>query len=64
MELIERVWEVYGHMSGLALSQLTHEKGGPWQTTRAIDPSGRNLVIQNHTIQEYFARKIQANAET
>lgn len=62
--LIERVWEVYGHMSGLALSQLTHERGGPWQVIRAIEPGARNLVISNHIIREYFARKIQANVGT
>ena len=64
VRLIERVWEVYGHMSGLALSQLTHERGGPWQVIRAIEPGARNLVIPNPIIREYFARKIQANVGT
>ena len=64
VRLIGRVWEVYGHMSGLALSQLTHERGGPWQVIRAIEPGARNLVIPNPIIRDYFARKIHANVRT
>ena len=59
--LIERVWEVYGHMSGPALSQLTHEPDGPWHVIRNRNPGARNLVIPNPIIRDYFARKIQTN---
>ncbi len=64
LRLIERVWEVYGHMSGPALSQLTHEQGGPWQVIRDKDPGAGNLLIPNSIIRDYFARKLQANAGT
>ena len=52
MRLVKRVWEVCGRMSGPALSQLTHERGGPWQVIRDRNPGGRNLVIPNSIIRE------------
>ena len=29
-ELVDWVWERYGHYSGIQLSDMTHEKGTPW----------------------------------
>lgn len=60
-KLVERVWEVYGHMSGPALSQLTHEPGSPWQVIRDRNPGKRDVVIPNSLIREHFAQKLQAN---
>lgn len=60
--LVRRVWEVYGRMSGLALSQLTHEPDGPWHETWVRYPGVRNLEIPNLLIRKYFAQKLQANA--
>ena len=59
MQLIARVWEVYGHMSGPALSQLTHELDGPWDVIRKKNRDSRNQVIPNQLIQKYFHQKIQ-----
>lgn len=55
-KLVKRVWEVYGHMSGPALSQLTHERGGPWQVIRDRSPGE---VIPNSLIRDYFAQQLQ-----
>lgn len=63
-KLVERVWEVYGHRSGPALSQLTHEPGGPWRVIRDRNPGKRDVVIPNPLIREHFARKLQANGGT
>ena len=60
--LVNRVWEVYGPMSGVALSQLTHEPGGPWKVTREKYPGVRGPVISNAIIQEYFEQKVTANS--
>jgi uncharacterized phage-associated protein len=60
--LIQRVWDQYGHLSGPALSQLTHEHDGPWYRTWNGNPGVRNLVIPNALIRDYFAGKIAANA--
>lgn len=51
-------------MSGLALPQLTHERGGPWRVIRAIELGARNLATPNPIIREYFVRKIRANGGT
>ena len=61
--LIKRVWEVYGKMSGLALSQLTHAHDGPWQVTRAKNPGIRGPAISNELIRQYFQAQLRANAE-
>jgi uncharacterized phage-associated protein len=60
--LIQRVWDVYGRMSGLALSRLTHEPDGPWSVTWSKSPGVRHLVIPNALIRRYFEQKIQENA--
>ena len=62
-KLIQRVWEVYGYMSGLALSQLTHDPDGPWYRIWSENAGARNAEIPNRIIGEYFAQKIQANAK-
>lgn len=64
IKLIERVWEVYGPLTGLKLSQITHESDGPWDVTRKKYPGQRHAVIPNGLIKEYFAKKIAANAGT
>lgn len=62
IRLVGRVWDVYGKMSGLALSQLTHERGGPWRATRDSNPGIRGPVIPNSLIKDYFRRQLEANA--
>ena len=60
-ELIEKTWEVYGHMTGIELSQLTHESGTPWQVTRQRYPGFRSVGIPNRVIREHFTAKLEAN---
>lgn len=62
--LVQRVWEVYGHMSGPALSQLAHESGGPWRETWDANPGALHLEIPNDIIRAHFERKIQASKRT
>ena len=59
MALMKRVWEVYGPMSGLALSQLTHDQRGPWDVIRKKYPDAQRQPIPNRLIQKHFERKIQ-----
>ena len=33
MSLIERVWQVYGRLTGGQMSTLTHQDGSPWDVT-------------------------------
>ena len=60
-ELIGQVWKVYGHMSGLALSQLTHEKNGPWQTVYSKNPGALDVEIPDPLIRDYFMKKLEKN---
>ena len=32
-KLLQRIWEVYGHMNGLQMSYLSHQPGTPWEIT-------------------------------
>ena len=54
-QLVDRVWEVYGGMSGIQLSQLTHATDGPWYRVWSARPGERSLVIPNEMIRDYFA---------
>ena len=57
--LIRRIWDVYGGMTGVALSQLTHEEGSPWDKIHKQYPDDRDIVIPNSLIREDFERKIE-----
>jgi uncharacterized phage-associated protein len=67
--IVEVVVEVYGHLSGLALSDLTHEIGTPWYAVR-YPPQGTlflNNRIPDELIRHYFAttsREIHRRALT
>jgi len=50
IEVIQGVWQGYGHLSGPQLSSLTHKVGSPWETCRdgtfgAVIP---DAVIKQH----------------
>ena len=60
LQLLNRIWQVYGHMTALELSQLSHEPDGPWARARA--ERRRGAVISDSSIREYFGAKIEANA--
>ena len=57
--LIRRVWEVYGPMRTISLSQLTHDEGGPWDVTWKKAPGQHGLVIPDRLIRDYFAKKAE-----
>jgi uncharacterized phage-associated protein len=51
-DLIRQVFGVYGHYSGPALSNITHEPGSPWD--QVWDASERNVEIPDETIEAYY----------
>ena len=55
-DLIDQVWEKYGHFSGLQLSAMTHTAGSPWEQIR--NASGQNAVIPDPIIEKYYARQL------
>lgn len=61
-ELLKQVWTVYGHLSAIQLSKLTHREGTPWHTIASQFDGHlpKNLVIPNALIQEHYKAKWEA----
>lgn len=57
--LLDRIWDIYGKFTAIQLSNLTHEKGTPWDKTRNGE-TPNNTDIPNNSIQEYFHTLIEA----
>lgn len=54
-EIIDFVWENYGNQSAQALSDWTHQRGGPWdKVTNGGTRILRNQDINNELIRTYF----------
>ncbi len=60
-DVLDKVWRVYGGFSAVELSQMTHERGGPWDVTREANPGIRGVDINDDLIREYFRAKGLAN---
>jgi uncharacterized phage-associated protein len=50
-ELIGRIMEIYGHLSGPKLSAITHLDGSPWDITYKKE---KFSIIDNDLIKNYF----------
>jgi uncharacterized phage-associated protein len=52
--LLNKVWDSYGKYSGLTLSDVTHRKGTPWQTTWEGSGHRKNADISNDIIKTHY----------
>lgn len=52
LQVIKRVWDIYGKYSASALSHMTHAPGSPWSKTPDKEIKGTD--INDHLILEYF----------
>lgn len=52
--IIDQVSEKYGHLTGIRLSAMTNAPGTPWEQIRS--KYGRNAVIPDPVIEDYYAR--------
>ena len=59
IKLLDRIWKVYGHLSGTQLSRLTHAPGTPWDETRQAVGKIRNAPIHNDLIKRYYQGKME-----
>jgi uncharacterized phage-associated protein len=62
--LLDRIWKVYGALSAVQLSKMTHESGSPWTQTwdkAKADGVIKGVDIPNDLIREYFEKKAEAN---
>lgn len=63
LSLLERVWMVYGHLSGRQLSQLTHGADTPWTAVRERNPELHGVEIPNEEIRAYFVRRLSLGSQ-
>lgn len=59
--LLRRVWDQYGKFGGIALSELTHRDGTPWDVTRAKARGVKNADIPNDIILAHYKSLIDRN---
>lgn len=62
---LQNVWRNYGRYTGIALSEMTHAEGTPWQKAWQSSPGMRSVDIPFSVIDEHFsaaAAKAQAGA--
>lgn len=56
--LLERIWSVYGGLSGKQLSQMTHAPDSPWTRVRQTHPDLSGVDIPNDEIRRHFLRRL------
>ena len=56
IQLLDTIWEVYGNLTGAALSSLTHRENSPWAEVRAESNGKRNTNIDNEIIKKYYKK--------
>lgn len=52
-QLLDSVWEDYGHRSAVELMRESHRRGGPW--AQVFRPGARHLEIPQDLMREYFS---------
>ncbi len=57
LAIIEQVYKLYGDMSGISLSNLTHQSGSPW--SRIWEIEGQNSEIPNDLIEHHYKHLYQ-----
>ena len=60
-DLIDQVWEKYGHFSGVQLSAMTHTPGSPWD--QVWEAAGQNAVISDPAIEKYYAQQAKGTGK-
>lgn len=61
IDLIDQVYEIYGHMTGMALSRITHAAGTPWEQTYAPGSFGR--VIPSDLIADHYRMLMETRSD-
>ena len=59
INLLDRIWEVYGPLTAIKLSNLTHAEDGPWKTAlKNLSPEERGVEIPPQEIRRYFSSQL------
>ena len=57
--LMNKVWDVYGHLKGFQLSEITHRGDSPW--SGIYHEHGQNSVIPDAVIADFFKKLGEQN---
>lgn len=57
--LLERIWSVYGGLSGRQLAQMTHVPDSPWSRVREMHPDLCGVDIPNEEIRRHFRQRLE-----
>jgi len=62
-QLLEAMWDRYGHLDGLTMSQLTHREGTPWDIVwnQKDGKSRLRSVIPDNLIAKHFRELLSDN---
>lgn len=53
-KFLTSIWKSYGKFTGIALSEMTHAKGTPWEQTWNANPGVKGVDIPFEKIAEHF----------
>lgn len=56
-KFLNKIWDIYGNLSAVQLSKMTHEKGGPWE--RTWSEFSRNVDIPDDLIYDFFKSRME-----
>lgn len=57
---LTEVFDKYGHLDGIKLSQLTHQEGTPWQGV--YEPGVQNIKIPDDLIKKHYLELLNERA--
>lgn len=59
VELLDKIWETYGSLTGLQLSTLTHQSGTPWDIVWNKQGGSKRdyAIIPNELIKKHYQDK-------
>lgn len=60
--VIDRVWDLYGNKPGMELSQISHDREGPWYDAWKKEKGNRGAEMSNDLIADYFREKGKTGA--
>ena len=61
--LLRRVWDQYGKYGGVALSELTHRLGTPWEQVWSSSGGVKNAVIPEAIVKAHYEQLRTKNIE-
>jgi uncharacterized phage-associated protein len=58
-DIINRVWNKHGQLTGIQLSELTHRPRTPWYKAY-VQGEGKNTLIDNDLIRQHYLELARA----